>query len=188
MWNFLRPVLYLIAIMAIAAAAATGAIAEKIGVAAANVNHVQGVSGGTSRSLAVGSDVIAHEHIVTSDASTAQLLFLDKTSVGIGPRADLVLDSFVYNPNRGAGRVVINAAQGAFRFITGAQNPRDYTIKTPVATIGIRGTMLDGLNYRQCSNWIYAHSYSRRMLCHSDPSGGSAAQSHNPRHCVYCDQ
>lgn len=145
MWNLLRPLSYLSAIIAIAAAAATGAMAEKIGVAAAVVNHVQGISGGTSRSLAVGSDVFAHEHIVTSDASTAQLLFLDKTSVSIGPHADLVLDSFVYNPNRGAGRVVINAAQGAFRFITGAQNPRDYTIKTPVATIGIRGTMLDGL-------------------------------------------
>jgi hypothetical protein len=120
-------------------------MAEKIGIAAAVVNQVQGVSGGNRRALAVGSDVFAHEHIVTSDASTAQLLFLDKTSVSIGPRADLVLDSFVYYPNRGAGRVVISAAQGAFRFISGLQNPRSYTIKTPVATIGIRGTMLDGL-------------------------------------------
>ncbi len=120
-------------------------MAEKIGVAAAVVNQVRGVSGGNSRALAVGSDVFAHEHIITSDASTAQLLFLDKTSVSVGPRADLVLDSFVYNPNRSTGRVVINAAQGAFRFITGAQNPRNYTIKTPVATIGIRGTILDVL-------------------------------------------
>jgi hypothetical protein len=145
MWNFIRFILYLSAIVAIATPAATSAMAEKIGVAAAVVNQVQGVSGGNSRALAVGSDVFAHEHIVTSDASTAQLLFLDKTSVSIGPRADLVLDSFVYDPSRSAGRVVISAAQGAFRFITGAQNPRNYTIKTPIATIGIRGTMLDGL-------------------------------------------
>jgi hypothetical protein len=145
MSNVIRALLFLSAIVAIAAAAATNAMAEKIGVAAAVVNQVQGVSGGNSRLLSVGSDVFAHEHIRTSDASTAQLLFLDKTSVSIGPRADLVLDSFVYNPNQGAGRVVINAAQGAFRFITGSQNPRNYTIKTPVATIGIRGTMLDGL-------------------------------------------
>ena len=143
MWNFIRFILYLSAIVAIAAAASTSAMAEKIGVAAAVVNQVQGVSGGNSRALAVGSDVFAHEHIVTNDASTAQLLFLDKTSVSIGPRADLVLDSFVYNPNRSTGRVVINATQGAFRFITGAQNPRNYTIKTPVATIGICGTILD---------------------------------------------
>jgi hypothetical protein len=143
MWNVLRPLLYLSAIVAFAAAAATGARAEKIGVASAIVNHVQGVSGGASRSLAVGSEVFAREHIVTSDASTAQLLFLDKTSVSIGPRADLALDSFVYNPDQSAGRVVINATQGAFRFITGSLNPRDYTINTPVAAIGIRGTILD---------------------------------------------
>jgi hypothetical protein len=87
--------------------------------------------------------MFAHEQIRTSDASTAQLLFLDKTSVSIGPRADLLLDSFVYNSEGGAGKVVTNAAQGAFRFITGSQNPRNYTIKTPVATLGIRGTILD---------------------------------------------
>jgi DNA-binding transcriptional regulator YdaS (Cro superfamily) len=138
----MRPSLLLTAIVAIAVAAATSAMADKIGVASAVVNQVQA---GNNRTLAVGSDVFAHEHIRTSDASTAQLLFLDKTSVSIGPRADLVLDSFVYNPDRGAGRVVINATQGAFRFITGSQNPTSYSIKTPVATIGIRGSILDFL-------------------------------------------
>ena len=138
MSNFLRPLLFLSIVVAIPMAAATNAVAEKIGVAAAVVNQVQG---GNNRSLSVGSDVFAHEHIRTSDASTAQLLFLDKTSVSIGPRADLVLDSFVYNPNRGTGRVVLNAVQGAFRFITGSQNPRDYTIRTPVATIGIEARL-----------------------------------------------
>jgi hypothetical protein len=143
MCNTKRRFTFWSAIVTIALGAASNAMAEKIGVAAAVVNQVQGVSGGNSRPLSVGSDVFAHEHIRTSDASTAQLLFFDKTSVSIGPRADLVLDSFVYNPNQGGGKVVINAVQGAFRFITGSQNPRNYAIKTPVATVGIRGTVLD---------------------------------------------
>jgi hypothetical protein len=143
MKNIPRALRFLSLFVAVALAASTGAMAEKIGVAAAVVNQVQGVSGGNTRSLAVGSEVFAREHIRTSDASTAQLLFLDKTSLSIGPRADLVLDSFVYNPNRSVGRVVINATQGAFRFITGSQNPTSYTIKTPVATLGIRGSILD---------------------------------------------
>ena len=87
--------------------------------------------------------MFSNERIRTSDASSAQLLLLDKTSLSIGPHAELALDRFVYNPNRSTGRVVVNAAQGAFRFITGSQNPSDYTIKTPVASIGIRGTILD---------------------------------------------
>jgi DNA-binding transcriptional regulator YdaS (Cro superfamily) len=142
MSNFFRPLLFLCIVMAISMVAATNAMADKIGVASAVVNQVQA---GNNRTLAVGSDVFAHEHIRTSDASTAQLLFLDKTSVSIGPRADLVLDSFVYDPNKGTGRVVVNATQGAFRFITGSQNPTNYAIKTPVATLGIRGTILDFL-------------------------------------------
>jgi hypothetical protein len=40
---------------------------------------------------------------------------------------------------------VINATQGAFRSITGTQNPKNYTIKTPVATVGIRGSVIDFL-------------------------------------------
>lgn len=143
MHNAVRRLIILGGIVAITATAMGNAMAEKIGVAAAVVNQVQGVSGSTSRPLSAGSDVFAREHIRTSDASTAQLLFLDKTTVNIGPRADLALDSFVYDPNKGTGKVVINAAQGAFRFMTGSQNPRNYAIKTPVATIGIRGTVLD---------------------------------------------
>src|SRR5450432_2966584 len=145
MRNAIRRLILSSAIAAIAATAASNAMAERIGVAAAVVNQVQGVSGSNSRPLSAGSDVFAREHIRTGDASTAQLMFLDKTTVSIGPRADLALDSFVYDPNKGTGRVVVNATQGAFRFITGSQNPTNYAIKTPVASIGIRGSIVDFL-------------------------------------------
>ena len=32
---------------------------------------------------------------------------------------------------------------GAFRFVTGSQNPRSYSVKTPIGTIGVRGTIVD---------------------------------------------
>jgi hypothetical protein len=112
----------------------------KVGVAAAVKNDVQGRG---SRALSVGSDVFANERIRTGDASTAQFMFLDKTVMSLGPKAELVLDKYVYNPNRGSGQVVVNAVQGTMRFVTGAQNPTNYQIKTPVATLGIRGTVVD---------------------------------------------
>lgn len=118
------------------------ASADRVGVASAVVNQVEGVSGGNRQSLAVGSAIFENEHIRTGDASTAQLLFLDKTSLSLGPHAEVVLDRFLYDPKR-RGHVVINATQGALRFITGSMNPTSYTIKTPVATLGIRGTILD---------------------------------------------
>lgn len=112
----------------------------KIGVASVVKNEVQGRG---SRALAVGSDVFANERIRTGDASSAQFMFVDKTVMSMGPKAELVLDKFVYNPNKSSGQVVVNAVQGSMRFVTGGQNPTNYAIKTPVATIGIRGTVAD---------------------------------------------
>jgi len=119
--------------------------APKIGVTAAAKNDVQGRLGSTVRTLTTGSDVFSNERIRTGDASTAQFLFQDKTSLTVGPRAELTLDRFVYNPSRGTGEVVLSAVQGAFRFVSGSQNPRSYTIKTPVGTIGVRGTVVEFL-------------------------------------------
>ncbi|MDT3685651.1 MAG: FecR domain-containing protein [Pseudorhodoplanes sp.] len=118
------------------------ALASKIGVASAVKNQVQGSN---NRALSVGSDVFTNERVRTGAESTAQLLFLDKTSLSIGPQAELVLDKFVYNPNRGSGEVVLSSVKGAFRFVSGSQDPRHYTIKTPVATLGVRGTVVDYL-------------------------------------------
>ena len=126
---------------AFALVTSTAALADKIGVASVVTNSVQGSS--PPRPLTVGTDVFSAERIRTGDASATQLLFLDSTSVNVGARSEIVLDRFVYDPNRRTGNVVLTASKGAFRFITGSQNPTNYSIKTPVATIGVRGTIVD---------------------------------------------
>lgn len=131
---------FTLAIAALTLAGQQTALADaKIGVAAAVKNDVRGKSG----ALAVGSSVFANERIKTGDAASAQLMFVDKTVLNMGPKAELLLDKYVYNPNRGSGQVVVNAVQGSMRFVTGSQNPTNYSIKTPVATLGIRGTVVD---------------------------------------------
>jgi len=113
---------------------------SKIGVAATVTSPAEV---GT-RPLAAGNDVHANERVRTGDAGAAQLLFIDETSLSIGPKSEVTLDRFVYNPNRGTGSVVLSATRGAFRFVSGSQNPVSYTIKTPAATIGVRGTVVQG--------------------------------------------
>jgi hypothetical protein len=116
--------------------------AQQIGVAAAVNNQVEGLSGSSARRLAAGSGVFANERVRTGDASTAQLLFLDKTTVSIGPKAELTLDKFVFDPDRGRGQVVLDVVRGSVRFATGSQNPNNYSIKTAVASLGIRGSVV----------------------------------------------
>lgn len=112
----------------------------KVGVASVVQNQVEGRG---ARRLAVGSEVFRNERIKTGAASNAQLMFLDKTVLSMGPNAELLLDKYVYDANQGKGQVVVSAVRGGLRFVTGSQNPTNYTVRTPVATLGIRGTVVD---------------------------------------------
>jgi hypothetical protein len=121
----------------------TVSTAQNIGQAAAVKNQVEGVVGGQTRGLSSGSQVYAREVVRTRDASQAELQFLDNTKLSVGPVSEVRLDKFVYDPNKGAGGVAINATRGAYRFVTGAQDSKNYEIKTPYATLGVRGTVLE---------------------------------------------
>ena len=92
------------------------------------------------RVLRVGIDVQANERITTRGTDRAHVVFLDGTALTIGPNSVLVIDKYVYDPNRKAGDIALNVTRGTFRFVGGAiSKNNEVTIKTPSATIGIRG-------------------------------------------------
>ena len=93
------------------------ALAQKIGVASSVKNDLQRVAPAPAQAVGAGSSLIANEHLRTGEASSAQLLFLDETSVSMGAQSDLVLDRFVYNPNRASWKrgSVHRAWRAAFR-------------------------------------------------------------------------
>src|SRR5262249_13158204 len=93
------------------------------------------------RRLARQSPVREHEAVEAALNSRGEFVLTDDTKLVLGPGARLVLDEFTYVPNqRAASKVIVNFALGAFRFITGSSSPEAYEIKTPAATVGIRGT------------------------------------------------
>jgi hypothetical protein len=91
----------------------------------------------------VGKDIFADEFVNTDDASSTELMFLDQTNLTITPGSSVKIDKFVFDPNGKKGDVVFNVARGSLRFVTGSQDPTSYQIKTPVATIGVRGTIVN---------------------------------------------
>jgi hypothetical protein len=141
--SMLSAALFAGAILAAPLMAGPASAQSKVGVASAVKNDVQGIAGGSGRALSPGSSVFEQETVRTGAESIAQLLFLDQTSLSVGPRSEVVLDHFVYDPARGTGDVILSATRGAFRFVSGSQNPLSYKINTPVATIGVRGTIVD---------------------------------------------
>jgi hypothetical protein len=116
---------------------------SNIGSATSVKNRVDGVIGGQTRSLSAGSAVHANELIRSGEDSVGNLQFLDQTKLSVGPKSEVRLTKFVYDPNKKAGSVVIQAGKGAYRFATGVQDSKNYEIKTPYATLGVRGTVLE---------------------------------------------
>lgn len=91
-----------------------------------------------ARPLATGNPVFQNEIVKTGSQARAELRLADETSLSMGENATVRLDEFVYNAD---GSATINLVTGALRFISGANgHPGKLTIKTAVATIGIRGT------------------------------------------------
>lgn len=119
--------------------------ADRIGVASAVVNKVTATLGSALRVLKVGDSVFQDQVVETESKSTTQLLFQDETALTVGPNSRVVLDTYVYNPATKTGNIVMNTTKGAFRFVSGSAQKASYKIRTPVASIGVRGTIFSWL-------------------------------------------
>ncbi len=127
-----------------ATVAAGGADAQQaIGSAATAQNQVTRELSGAAAPLSVGDSVFRNEVVRTGSDSLAKLIFLDSTNLAVGPTSRVVLDRFVYEGDPGAEKVAVGLAKGLFRFTTGTLDKKAYTITTPTAAIGVRGTVLD---------------------------------------------
>jgi len=61
----------------------------------------------------------------------------------LGENASVLIDRYVYDPDKGIGETVLQATKGAFRFATGRikeLKAKTIAISTPVADIAVRGT------------------------------------------------
>ena len=95
------------------------------------------------RVLHVGVDVQANELVTTGASDRAHLLFLDGSSLTVGPQARLTIDRLVYDPNRKAGDLAITATQGVFRFVGGKiSKTTPVTVNTPSGSLTIRGGIM----------------------------------------------
>jgi FecR protein len=112
----------------------------KIGSAVTTKNQVDGVTERGTHHISEGTGVYLNELVRTGTSGMAQLLFADHTNLTVAPVTEIRLDRFVYDPAAKSGNVVVVAVEGAFRFITGHLPSHNYSLSTPFATLGVRGT------------------------------------------------
>ena len=87
-------------------------------------------------------DIFSYDTIKTGKGKVA-IGFIDETRVDITQHSKLIIDEFVYDPNTKKGSLSLKSALGTVRYASGQiakTSPTSVQIKTPTATIGVRGT------------------------------------------------
>ena len=100
----------------------------------------QGTTDKLLAELALG--IASYDDVRTGNGRMA-IEFLDSSVVRLTEHSKIVIDEFVYDPDPNKSKLALNMASGTARFITGRLagiKKENIFIKTPSATIGIRGT------------------------------------------------
>ena len=87
-------------------------------------------------------DVFSYDTIKTGQGQVG-IKFIDDTRVDVTAHSKLIIDEFVYDPNTNTGKLSLKATLGTVRYASGqiAKNSaQNVEIKTPTATIAVRGT------------------------------------------------
>ncbi|MDR3478396.1 MAG: FecR family protein [Gammaproteobacteria bacterium] len=100
--------------------------------------------GSAPRDLQRRSAIFEHDIIETGSGSTGEMAFTDTSVVTLREGTEFKIDQYHYQPGGGSSdKSVMSVIKGGLRTITGVipkENPDSYQLKTPVATIGVRGT------------------------------------------------
>ena len=104
------------------------------------------IAAGATSDLAQGGRVYVGDEIRTGTGARLQIRFDDQSSLTLGENARITIDEFVYAPG-GDSSQGLAMVRGVFRFATGQigkLKQSDIAFKTPVAVVGIRGTVFVG--------------------------------------------
>ena len=128
-------------------ATATDSQGSAIGNVETVIGEVTAMRNGAKITLEAGDPVFQGDIIETETAGSAKLRFIDETLFSISEEARLALDKMVFDPETAEGETILSMLKGGFLFISGQiakTDPSDMQVVTPVATIGIRGTIVTG--------------------------------------------
>ena len=109
--------------------------------------RAEAVQAGATRTLAVESPVLFRDRLRTGADARLQAKLADGTELTLGENGRMTVDEFVYDPSAPGGKLALSVPTGAFLFVGGkVEGPTcgNVSIKTPVGTLGVRGTTVWG--------------------------------------------
>ena len=123
------------------AASPAGAQDDKAGVAAAvNPQATAQPPNAKTEVLRIGQNVIRNERITTQDSGQVQLLFVDGSTLTLGPNSEIVIDEFVYDPKKQIGSMTATVTAGLLRYVGGkVSKQKGVNFYTPSGVVTVRG-------------------------------------------------
>src|SRR6266849_1817394 len=125
-----------------AASLALPAWAETAGQVLTSVGDVLILRGSQILRLSPGSVVESGDQVHTGPESKVLIRFTDSGLIWVRSLSDFMVDEYSY-AQKGPERAFFSLLRGGVRSLTGSighRNKANYRLRTPVATIGIRGT------------------------------------------------
>ena len=145
--HHLPSLLPIVGLLAVLASPPAGSAAEEdrsqVGIVARVENEASIVVASASRQAVVGMPVHMKDELRTGANGRMQVTFLDDTELTLGENASVLIDRYVYDPDKGIGETMLQTTRGAFRFATGRikeLKEKTIVITTAFADIGVRGT------------------------------------------------
>ncbi len=130
-------------LIGLAAMAMPASAATPVGTAVSVRGGATAVGPDGTRSLASGADIFLGDKVETNVFGQVEIEFSDHTKLAVGANSSMVIDTYVMQSSNKLNSFGLTASRGAFRFLTGNSAKQAYRLKTPTATIGIRGTEFD---------------------------------------------
>lgn len=122
--------------------------ADPIGKIIAVEGVVTALSGGSERTLSRNAEIFVQELIKVSDDGRAQIQFTDGGLINLISGTEYRVTSYKFKKLFQKDKSSSELLKGGFRVLSGTiakNNPANYEIKTPSATIGLRGTVLEAV-------------------------------------------
>ncbi|MBT6293000.1 MAG: tandem-95 repeat protein, partial [Rhodospirillaceae bacterium] len=138
-------------VSSLAGPAAPGEFAQAAGGATEPIGQIETIEGaveitrvdGSKVTAQQGDDIFQGDVIETGADASIGMVLADDSVFSLDADARAVIDEMVYDPGEQTGNIGINLVSGVMSFVSGQiakTDPDAMVLKTPVATIGIRGT------------------------------------------------
>jgi len=133
-----------LALLALASTSALAAEASPAGSVKSVTGQAQVLRNGAAPApLQPGDRIFEKDVLTTGKGSSLGLVMRDNATLSLGPASRLVVERFLFAPEKGSLAQVLRLSRGSMAAVSGEitkLNPAAAKVETPLYSIGIRGT------------------------------------------------